>query len=396
MSCIVQKFGGTSVATLDRIKNVAAIVSQTKKNHKNIVVVVSAMAGVTNKFVQYANGMNTYEGNPEYDSVVSSGELVTAGLMAMALANVGLQARSYASWQVPIFTDDRFGRAVIQNVESSHLLTDMESGIVPVVCGFQGVSPDNRVTTLGRGGSDLTAVAVASAVNASVCEIYSDVDGIYTVDPNLYPESKLLEHIGYQEMLEMASHGAKVMQEQSVAYALRKNVKIRVASSFTQCQGTIISEKNSGKRICGLAVVPRLAQIKVGHKNPAIMPRLIRMLAENFIYSDVLPPKDSKDLKKTSLMVDKKKAISVTSLLKQCDGVTCVKQEIVQKHVAKISVVAANNSEDITNDLVKELEKHRIDLFRYSTNSCGTHLIIAGDKLIETIALLHQYCELDK
>ncbi|MDR3179936.1 MAG: aspartate kinase [Holosporaceae bacterium] len=389
---MVQKFGGTSVATLDRIKNVAALVSQTKKTHPNVVVIVSAMAGVTNKFVQYANGMNTYEGNPEYDSVVSSGELVTAGLMAMALGNAGLQARSYSSWQVPIFTDHRFGRAVIQNVEPSHLLADMENGIIPVVCGFQGISPANRVTTLGRGGSDLTAVAVAAAVNADICEIYSDVDGIYTVDPNLYPESKLLEYIGYQEMLEMASNGAKVMQEQSVAYALEKNVKIRVASSFTLCPGTIISERNSGRKVCGLAVVPRLAQIKISPKNPSDLPKLIALLAENFIYSDVI----GQNSKKTSLMVDKKKALLAINLLKQCDGVTCAKQEIAQQSMAKINVVAANNSEEITKDLVKELEKHKMKPFRYSTNACSTSLIIAGDKLAETIALLHKYCELDK
>ncbi|MDR2794613.1 MAG: aspartate kinase [Holosporaceae bacterium] len=389
---MVQKFGGTSVATLNRIKNVAAIVSQTKETNPNIIVVVSAMAGVTNKFVQYANGMNSYEGDPEYDSVVSSGELVTAGLMAMALCNAGLRARSYSSWQVPIFTDDTFGRAVIQSVEASHLLADMNSGITPVVCGFQGVSLDNRVTTLGRGGSDLTAVAVAAAVNADICEIYSDVDGVYTVDPNLYPESKLLEHISYQEMLEMASHGAKVMQEQSVAYAAEKNVKIRVASSFAPCKGTIISKKNSGKRICGLAVIPHLAQIKISHKNPDNLPQLIDLLEKNFIYGNIV----AQNFKKTSLMVDKKKAISAINLLKQCDGVTCAKQEIVQQPVAKISVVASNNSEDVTKDLVKELEKHKMEPFRYSTNARGTNLIIAGDKLAETIALLHKYCELDK
>ncbi|GHU17905.1 hypothetical protein FACS189472_05450 [Alphaproteobacteria bacterium] len=434
MSCIVQKFGGTSVATLDRIKNIVHIVSKTKERHKNIVVVVSAMAGVTNKFVQYASGMNAYEGNPEYDSVVSSGELVTAGLMAMALGNVGLNARSYASWQVPILTDSNFGHAVIQNVDPSNLLADMENGIIPVVCGFQGISTNKRVTTLGRGGSDLTAVAIASAVNAEMCEIYSDVDGVYTTDPNLYAEAKRLDNIGYYEMLEMSAHGAKVMQEQSVAYALKKNVKIKVVSSFSESDGTIISEKSSGKKFCGLAVIPTLSQIKViapsvtldslmallpaetcaraifnvetestrvngssitpgmipGHTyscrnnlNVEVDPRIRFRRAENG--SNV-----------TLVLVDKKKVHAVLNFLKQSAFVVRAKQEIMPKPVSKVTVVSANNSEDIAKDLVRELERHKLETVRYFVNTYGTNLIIPSDKLVETVALLHRYCELDK
>ncbi|GHT97730.1 hypothetical protein FACS1894126_2350 [Alphaproteobacteria bacterium] len=453
MSCIVQKFGGTSVATLDRIKNIVHIVSKTKEKYKNIVVVVSAMAGVTNKFVQYASGMNAYEGNPEYDSVVSSGELVTAGLMAMALGNVGLNARSYASWQVPILTDSNFGHAVIQNVDPSNLLADMENGIIPVVCGFQGISTNKRVTTLGRGGSDLTAVAIASAVNAEMCEIYSDVDGVYTTDPNLYAEAKRLDNIGYYEMLEMSAHGAKVMQEQSVAYALKKNVKIKVVSSFSESDGTIISEKSSGKKFCGLAVIPTLSQIKISCKNKEDFPKIIGLLEmvapRAFTHPDsvlTLQPHraylstGSKAVNGSNVtpgmipgptyscrnnlnvevdprirfrravngsnvtlvtlvmlvLVDKKKVPAVLNILKQCDFVVRVKQEIMPKPVSKVTVVSANNSEDIAKGLVRELERHKLETVRYFVNTYGTNLIIPSDKLVETVALLHRYCELDK
>ncbi|GHT93972.1 hypothetical protein FACS1894122_10080 [Alphaproteobacteria bacterium] len=435
MSCIVQKFGGTSVATLDRIKNVARIVSNAKKKHQNIVVVVSAMAGVTNKFVQYAGGMNAYEGNPEYDSVVSSGELVTAGLMAIALGNVGLNARSYASWQVPIFTDSNFGHAVIQNVDPSNLLADMENGIIPVVCGFQGVSANNRVTTLGRGGSDLTAVAVASAVNAEVCEIYSDVDGVYTTDPNLYAEAKRLDNIGYYEMLEMSAHGAKVMQEQSVAYALKKNVKIKVVSSFSESDGTIISEKSSGKKFCGLSVIPTLSQIKVVAPSMTLDSLMALLPTETCVLcacnaeagstrvngSNVTPGmipdhtyshrnslnvevevdprirfRKAENGSSIMLAVDKKKVHAVLNILKKCDSVLRAKQELMPKPVSKITVVSANNSEDIAKDLVAELERHKLETVHYFVNTYGTNLIIPSDKLVETVALLHRYCELDK
>ncbi|MDR1335162.1 MAG: aspartate kinase, partial [Holosporaceae bacterium] len=191
MPCVVQKFGGTSVATLERICNVADIIARTVKlRHKKPVVVVSAMAGVTNKFVKFVNEMGVFEGDAEYDQVVSSGELVTAGLVAIALRRVGIAARSFAAWQVPIVTDANYGHSVINHVCPTNIMASLEGGAVPVICGFQGINAENKITTLGRGGSDLTAVAVASAVAAEQCEIYSDVDGVYTMDPNFFPEAR--------------------------------------------------------------------------------------------------------------------------------------------------------------------------------------------------------------
>lgn len=390
MTRLVQKFGGTSVATLDRIKNVADIVAESRLNGDHeIVVVVSAMAGVTNKFVDCVNALGANEGHPEYDTVLSSGELVTAGLTAIALENVGIKSRSYASWQVPIFTDNNYGRAVIQNVDPSNINKDLERGIVPVVCGFQGVSQQGKITTLGRGGSDLTAVAIASAINADLCEIYSDVDGVYTVDPNLYNGARRIDEICYTEMLEMASQGAKVLQEQSVSYAMEKNVVIRVASSFIKAPGTIISPTSSAKEFCGMAVTPNLSQLQVSCD---VNPKNIQsFLAKYFIQCDLIENKT-----KLKILVDKKHASIVFELLKNSDFVSDVRYKFSRKSLSRVSVVGSSANEENCGKFIAELKKNKIDLFEYIPDNHKINLIVARDQLLEAISVLHKYCGLDK
>jgi aspartate kinase len=386
----VQKFGGTSVATLERIKNIADIVARSHRGGQNVVAVVSAMAGVTNRFVGYAHGLNACEGDPEYDYVVSSGELITAGLLAIALKNLGLNAKSYSSWQVPILTDGNYGHATILKIDPQNLKNDMANGVIPVICGFQGLSPENRITTLGRGGSDLTAVAVASAVDADLCEIYSDVDGVYTVDPNLYHEAKRIDGINYHEMLEMASQGAKILQEQSVYYAMQKRVEIRVASSFVDNGGTIISEKIPPRNFRGLAVIPSLSLIKVSHS--ADDESVEQLLKKHFIRAEILKGESGK----TSLLLDKKKAILALNILKNCDFVKNLRQIAVRRASSQISVVGSLISDKTGKLLTDVLQKAKIETFGFSTTDHRVNLIISGDKLLESVALLHQYCGLEK
>jgi aspartate kinase len=387
--CVVQKFGGTSVATLERIKNVADIIARSYKKGQSVVAVVSAMAGVTNKFIGYVHNLNTYEGDPEYDQVVSSGEIITAGLLAISLKNCGLKARSYSSWQVPIITNSSYSNAVIQKIDSSNLKMDLSAGVIPVICGFQGVSYEQRVTTLGRGGSDLTAVAVAASVDADLCEIYSDVDGVYTVDPNLYAEAKRIDEISYREMLEMASHGAKILQEQSVNYAMQKGVAIRVASSFVDGSGTIISSKTSPKNFRGLAIVPSLSQIKVLHDEN--LSGIINILEERLIKTEIISQEGSS---RVNILLDKKKTTLALNILKNCDFVRSARQIVAQKPFSQISVIGSFISSEAGKFLVKILEDKKIDIFKFSAAGYKVNLIIASDRLAEAIELLHKHCGL--
>ena len=232
MARIVMKFGGTSVADLDRIKNVAARVKREVDAGNEVAVVVSAMSGVTNQLVKYCTDLSPLHDAREYDAVVATGEQVTSGLTAIALQNLGVDARSWSGWQIPLKTDGAHGKARIESIDGATLIARMQSGQVPVVAGFQGIGPDNRVTTLGRGGSDTSAVALAAALQADRCDIYTDVDGVYTTDPRIVPKARKLAKIAYEEMLELASVGAKVLQTRSVELAMKQRVRVQVLSSF--------------------------------------------------------------------------------------------------------------------------------------------------------------------
>jgi len=245
------KFGGTSVADLDRIRRVAALVRAEALTGRPVAVVVSAMAGKTNELVAWTDGAGAAEAcvepsDDEYDVVVASGEQVTAGLLAMTLRNMGLKARSWMGWQIPILTDEAHGRARIDEIPPAKLLAAMDSGEIAVIAGFQGVSRDGRLSTLGRGGSDTTAVAVAAAIGAGCCDIYTDVDGVYTTDPRIEAKATRLSRISYEEMLEMASLGAKVLHSRSVEMAMAHGVPLRVLSSFTEPGGP----RDAGTIVC--------------------------------------------------------------------------------------------------------------------------------------------------
>ncbi|KAA2211514.1 aspartate kinase [Teichococcus oryzae] len=244
MARIVMKFGGTSVADLDRIRNVANRVKREVDAGNEVAVVVSAMSGVTNQLVKWCQELSPLHDAREYDTVVATGEQVTIGLLAIALQTLGVDARSWQGWQVPIRTDDSHGKARVEEIEGSALIARMQSGQVPVVAGFQGIGTDNRVTTLGRGGSDLSAVAIAAAVKADRCDIYTDVDGIYTTDPRIVPRARKLPAVAYEEMLELASVGAKVLQTRSVELAMKQRVRVQVLSSFEDKPGSMVVDED--------------------------------------------------------------------------------------------------------------------------------------------------------
>ena len=252
MGRLVLKFGGTSVADLDRIRNVARHVKREVDAGHEVAVVVSAMAGETNKLVGYCRDMSPLHDAREYDALVASGEQVTSGLLAIALQSMGVNARSWLGWQIPIRTDGAHGAARIETIECPLLIERISSGQVAVIAGFQGIGPDNRITTLGRGGSDTSAVAVAAAVGADRCDIYTDVDGVYTTDPRIVPKAQRLEKIAYEEMLEMASLGAKVLQVRSVEMAMVHGVRTFVRSSFDDPESPSIVGANEpvGTLIC--------------------------------------------------------------------------------------------------------------------------------------------------
>ncbi|MCX8134213.1 MAG: aspartate kinase [Roseococcus sp.] len=245
MARIVMKFGGTSVADLDRIRNVAARVKREVEAGHQVAVVVSAMAGATNQLVKWCQDLSPLHDAREYDVVVATGEQVTIGLLAIALQAIGVEARSWMGWQIPIRTDAAHGKARVEAIEGAELIRRMEQGQVPVVAGFQGIEPvRNRVTTLGRGGSDLSAVALAAALKADRCDIYTDVDGVYTTDPRIVPRARKLERISYEEMLELASVGAKVLQTRSVELAMKERVRVQVLSSFEDKPGSLVVDED--------------------------------------------------------------------------------------------------------------------------------------------------------
>ena len=244
MARIVQKFGGTSVADVDRIKSVAQRVKNEVDAGNQVAVVLSAMAGVTNQLITYASEISSLHDAREYDAVVSTGEQVTAGLLALALQDKGVAARSWQGWQIPIRTDGVHGKARIMAIETEELERRLALGEVPVITGFQGLGPDNRITTLGRGGSDTSAVALAAALKADRCDIHTDVDGVYTTDPRIVAGARKLDKITYEEMLEMASAGAKVLQTRAVELAMKRGVRLQVLSSYADGAGTLVVDED--------------------------------------------------------------------------------------------------------------------------------------------------------
>ncbi|MDC0877222.1 aspartate kinase [Methylophilaceae bacterium] len=407
MALIVQKFGGTSVANPDRINAVAERVAKYYKEGNQVVVVVSAMSGETNKLLSLAEEMMEDPDPRELDMVVSSGEQVTAGLTALALINMGLKAKSYAGHQIKILTDEAYGKARILNIDSNKIQDDLKAGFIVVVAGFQGVDSDGNITTLGRGGSDTTAVAVAAALKADECQIYTDVDGIYTTDPRVVPEARKLKSITFEEMLEMASLGSKVLQTRSVECAGKFKVRLRVLSSFEiKGDGTVITfeedEKMENPIISGIAFNRDEAEVNVlgVPDTPGIAYQILGPIAEANIDVDMIIQNVGKDgATDFTFTVHKRDLTKTLKIINDEVKDKINAREVVgDEKIAKLSLVGVGmrSHAGVASKMFKTMADEKINISTISTSEIKISVILEEKFLDNAVRVLHKAFDLDK
>jgi aspartate kinase len=411
MAIIVVKFGGTSVGSTDRIKNVAKLVQKEVKRGNKVAVVVSAMSGETNKLVGFVNDFAVKD-DAEYDAVVASGEQVTSGLTAIALQDIGIKARSYQGWQLAIRTDSTHGKARIEEIDTKPILEGFKRGEVAVIPGFQGVTYEGRVTTLGRGGSDTSAVAVAAALKADRCDIYTDVDGVYTTDPRIVPEARKLQKVGYEEMLEMASLGAKVLHSRSVELAAKYKVPLQVLSSFegsigSDLPGTILVENEEimeRRLVTGIAYQKDEARITLisVENTPGVAAKIFTPLADAEVNVDMIVQNVSEDGKKTdvSFTVPKgelAKAIKVLEDAKKGKKLGFAKI-ISDGKVAKVSVIGIGmqSHSGIAAKMFETLASKGINILIITTSEIKISVLIDASYMELAVRALHEAYELHK
>ena len=404
MARIVQKFGGTSVGDLDRIRNVAKRVKSEVDAGHEVAVVVSAMSGTTNQLVQWASEIGSMHDAREYDAIVATGEQVTVGLLSIALQNIGIDARSWLGWQIPIRTDNLHGSARIDEIDSAKMRERLAQGQVAVVAGFQGIGPDGRITTLGRGGSDTSAVALAAALGADRCDIYTDVDGVYTTDPRIAPKAKKLYSITYEEMLEMASLGAKVLQTRSVAMAMRHNVNLQVRSSFSDMPGTFVVDEDSvmeKETISGIAYAPDEAKITIIGlpDEPGIAASVFGQLAQNHVNVDMIVQSASSQSQRTDItfslgQADLEKAFEIIKKNKDSFKFDDID---FSENVTKISVVgmAMRSQPGVAKTMFETLAEKGINLAVISTSEIKISVLIDSEYTELAVRSLHSAFGLD-
>lgn len=407
MSLIVQKFGGTSVANVDRINAVAERVGKFKKEGHQIIVVVSAMSGETNKLIRLAEDMMGSPEPRELDAIVSTGEQVTAGLTALALINRGIPAKSYSGNQIKILTDQAHTKARILKIDDKAIKQDLDAGNVVVVAGFQGVDEHGNVTTLGRGGSDTTAVAIAAAIKADECQIYTDVDGIYTTDPRIVKDARRLKSITFEEMLEMASLGSKVLQTRSVEFAGKYKVKLRVLSSFdAHGEGTIITfeedEKMESPIISGIAFSRDEAEVSVrGFPDlPGSAYQILGPIADANIDVDMIiqnvGESGSNDFTFTVHERDLQKSIEIIN--DKVKAKINAREVIGDSKIAKLSLVGVGmrSHAGIASKMFKVLSDEKINIITISTSEIKISVILEEKSLDDAVKALHKAFELEK
>ena len=416
MPRLVMKFGGTSVADVQRIKNVARHVKREVEAGYEVAVVVSAMSGVTNQLVAWVRDTDPMHDPREYDTVVASGEQVTSGLLAIALRAIGIKARSWQGWQVPIRTDDAHGAARIVDVPGNELIRRMQGGEVAVIAGFQGVGPDNRIATLGRGGSDTSAVAIAAAVQAERCDIYTDVDGVYTTDPRIEQKARRLARVSYEEMLEMASLGAKIMQVRSVELAMVRGVRTFVRSSFTDPDapelkvagdppGTLICDEDEiveKQVVSGIAYSRDEAQItlrRVADK-PGVAAAVFGPLAEGNINVDMIIQTISEDGRNTDLTFTVTNADFERSKALLAAAKDKIGYQVMQSStdIAKISVIGIGmrSHAGVAAECFKALAAKGINIRAITTSEIKISVLIDASYTELAVRTLHSLYGLDK
>jgi len=398
------KFGGTSVADVARIKSVAARVKREVEAGNQVAVVVSAMAGATNQLVAWAREASPLHDAREYDVVVASGEQVTVGLLAIALQDLGISARSWLGWQLPVRTTGAHGSARIEGIETATLLHRLGEGQVAVVAGFQGLGPDNRVTTLGRGGSDTSAVALAAALKADRCDIYTDVEGVYTADPRIVARARKIARITYEEMLELASQGAKVLQTRSVELAMNHAVRVQVLSSFTDAPGTLVVDEDE---IVEKAVVSgityssdeaRLTLRNVADR-PGIAAQVFGGLAEANVNVDMIVQSSSTDGRSTDMTftvgrADLPRALDVLQGLRGEVGYASVSSD---DNVVKVSVIGVGmrSHAGVAQSMFRALADKGINIQTISTSEIKISVLIAAEYTELAVRALHTAYGLD-
>ena len=404
MALVVQKYGGTSVGTIEKIRNVARRVARTYDDGNDMVVVVSAMAGETNKLVALAEEMCEFPNEREYDVLVAAGEQVSIALLAMALHSMGYKARSYLGWQIPLYTDSAFSKARIEEIKDCNIREDLRNGTIVIVAGFQGIDRDNNITTLGRGGSDTSAVAVAAALKADVCEILTDVDGVYTTDPRIVPEASKMDKISYDEMLEMASLGSKVLQIRSVEFAKKYEVVVHVRSSLNDNPGTLVMKEDADMETVLVSGVTynkdeaKISLMRVPDK-PGIAAQLFMPLSNANITVDMIIQNVSHegctDMTFTVPRSDFKKALKIVEETAVKIGAAGVESN---QNIAKISIVGVGmrSHSGIASKMFEALSAEGINIQMISTSEIKVSCII-DDKYTElAVRVLHAAFGLEK
>lgn len=404
MPLVVQKYGGTSVGSIEKIRNVARRIARTYDEGNDMVVVVSAMAGETNKLVALAEEMCEFPSEREYDVLVASGEQVSIALLSMALQSMGYKAKSYLGWQVPIYTDNSSAKARIEEIRDTNIREDLHNGTIVIVAGFQGIDRDNNITTLGRGGSDTSAVAVAAALKADVCEILTDVDGVYTTDPRIVPEASKMEKISYDEMLEMASLGSKILQIRSVEFAKKYDVVVHVRSSLNDNPGTLVMKEDADMEtvlVSGIAYNKDEAKISVMRvpDTPGIAAKLFSPLSAANITVDMIIQNVSHegftDMTFTVPRGDFKKALKIVEETAGKIGAAGVQSN---ESIAKVSIIGVGmrSHSGIASKMFETLSKEGVNIQMISTSEIKVSCVI-DDKYTElAIRVLHEAFELDR
>jgi len=404
MARIVQKFGGTSVADLGRIRAAALRVKAEVDRGSDVAVVVSAMAGETNRLVELVSEASVLHDTREYDTVVSSGEQVTAGLLALSLQELGVSARSWLGWQIPIHTDDVHGRARITGIEPDRILQRFAEGQVAVVAGFQGLSPQNRIATLGRGGSDTTAVALAAALEAERCDIFTDVDGVYTSDPRIVAKARKLDKITYEEMLEMASLGAKVLQTRSVELAMNTGVRVQVLSSLEDKPGTLVVDEDEiveKQVVSGIAYSRDEAKITLAQvqDKPGVAAGIFGPLADasinvDMIVQNVSPDGGRTDVTFTVARADLKRAVALLEQKRAAIGYTDLLHD---DGVVKVSVIGVGmrSHAGVAQSMFTALAEKGINIQVISTSEIKISVLIDEEYTELALRALHTAYGLD-
>ena len=400
---IIQKFGGTSLGSVERIDAVAEIIKNASKKNK-IAVVVSAMSGETNRLIDLANSFGNNPDKREFDALVSTGETISSALLSMALHSKGIKARSFSASQIAIRTTSSYSKAKILDVDAKKILDVLENDTIPIITGFQGITEGGDITTLGRGGSDATAVAIAAQINANRCDIYTDVDGIFTTDPNIVSNAKKLDSITMEEMLELAGQGAKVVQTRAVEFANKYHVPVRVLSSFNDGSGTLISLKDESMEnalVSGIA--SQKDQVKFTLHSVGDIPgtafKILGPISEAEVEVDVIVQNVSIDGKTDfTFTVSNEDQETVKKILSDIKDEINYKELIINPDIAKVSLVGAGmrSQSGVASKAFKALSENDVNIQIICTSEIKITMVIKEEEVEKAINVLHEEFELDK